>query len=297
MKENGKPNEKYLCIFHMMLNCKIEIRVIMFQFVIFLLLSVVLAKNYAIIYASIEPIRDSTLPTSACHIISVLISALYYSHRFLYGYAWPRESVLPISHIISLVCNRHAKVHEESEYVSHLSGLLHRFKRLIIFAEAVYADAVFAYAKNLKNVLVLTIKDYQLSGNFIHIYEYSATSKYVKNVWDNTWISLLPLACNKSVKYLMSMAIAASLQQVDQLASPVMFGDPMLVNQELSSLLELSWWLLVCLTNRLPEGVRIGVWIGTFEERPSDCEQSDGEQLQSDDSAAVLSPTVQRLFE
>lgn len=175
--------------------------------------------------------------------------------------------------------------------------MLHRFKRLIIFAEAVYADAVFAYAKNLKNVLVLTIKDYQLSGNFIHIYEYSATSKYVKNVWDNTWISLLPLACNKSVKYLMSMAIAASLQQVDQLASPVMFGDPMLVNQELSSLLELSWWLLVCLTNRLPEGVRIGVWIGIFEERPSDCEQSDGEQLQSDDSAAVLSPTVQRLFE
>ena len=86
MKENGESNEKYVCIFHMMLNCKIKIRVIMFQFVIFLLLSVVLAKNYAIIYASIEPIRDSTLPTSACHIISVLISALYTVIVFKYGW-------------------------------------------------------------------------------------------------------------------------------------------------------------------------------------------------------------------
>ena len=86
-------------------------------------------------------------------------------------------------------------------------------------------------------MLALTIKDYQESGKFVHVYEYAATSKYVKNVWDNTWISLIPLACNRTVKYLANMAVAASLQQVDRLATPVVFGDPLLVNENLSSLL------------------------------------------------------------
>ena len=91
----------------------------------------------------------------------------------------------------------------------------------------------------MRNVLVMTIKDYQLSGYFAHVYEYSAISKYVKNIWDNTWISLIPLACDRSVKYLMNMAIAASIQQIDRLTNPVVFGDPLLVDKKLSSLIGL----------------------------------------------------------
>lgn len=92
----------------------------------------------------------------------------------------------------------------------------------------------------MRNVLVMTIKDYQLSGYFAHVYEYSAISKYVKNIWDSTWISLIPLACDRSVKYLINMAVAASIQQIDQLTNPVVFGDPLLADKKLSSLIGLG---------------------------------------------------------
>lgn len=51
-------------------------RVIMFQFIVFLILSVAFANNYAIVYASVEPWRDSNLPSSACRIINVFAFSL-----------------------------------------------------------------------------------------------------------------------------------------------------------------------------------------------------------------------------
>ena len=48
----------------------------MLQFVVFFLFSVIYAKNYAIIYASIEPIRDTDLPSTPCRIITVSIKSI-----------------------------------------------------------------------------------------------------------------------------------------------------------------------------------------------------------------------------
>ena len=145
-------------------------------------------------------------------------------------------------------------------------------------------------------MLVMTIKDRQMSGYFAHVYEYAAVSKYVKNVWDNTWISLLPLACDRSARYLMNMAVAASLQQVDQLANPVVFGDPLLVDKKLSSLMGLGGSEGWSVMSRMQEGVWIRIWGSAFEGRAGSCECSDGKQLQSDDSATVLSHAVQVLY-
>lgn len=48
----------------------------MLQFVVFLLFSVVFAEKYAIIYASVEPMRDSDLPSTPCRIITVLMKSV-----------------------------------------------------------------------------------------------------------------------------------------------------------------------------------------------------------------------------
>lgn len=48
----------------------------MLQFVVFFLFSVIFAKEYAIIYASVEPTRDSDLPSTPCRIITVLMKSV-----------------------------------------------------------------------------------------------------------------------------------------------------------------------------------------------------------------------------
>ena len=106
---------------------------------------------------------------------------------------------------------------------------------MVWFVEATYADWAFANAEKRKRVLVFTIKDKPVGGKFVHIYDKNEKKiKYVEGVWENSWITLLPFSCAHSVKYLMQMGIAASIQQQEKLSFPTIWGDRRLLELPVS---------------------------------------------------------------
>lgn len=105
--------------------------------------------------------------------------------------------------------------------------------------EAAYADYSFYTLERMHNVVALTLKDPMDSGYFTHINTDEETKKrdYLVSLWDTNWISILPLACGKSLRYLYQLSISALLQMPDQLQMTGIWGDKEMLDMSLNDII------------------------------------------------------------
>lgn len=98
-----------------------------------------------------------------------------------------------------------------------------RYHKMMWLVEATYGDYAFYPARDFDNVVALTLKDIPDSSQFVFIFPNEKNKEkiaFLESVWEVNWVSLLPLALDKSMRFLMQIAVSATLQVPDELLSP-----------------------------------------------------------------------------
>ena len=112
-----------------------------------------------------------------------------------------------------------------------------RYSHMLWLVEASYADWAFHLVNSYEKVLVLTLKDNAESNRFVHLFDVKDKTKsgrYLESVWEINWVSLLPLAAHRSIRYLAQTAFSGVLQTPEVLLRPGVWGDSQLLNASLS---------------------------------------------------------------
>ena len=100
---------------------------------------------------------------------------------------------------------------------------LDRYHSMMWLVEATYGDYAFFPARDFDRVVALTLKDIPDSNQFVFIFPNEKNKEkvaFVESVWEVNWVSLLPLALDKSMRFLMQVAVSATLQVPDELLRP-----------------------------------------------------------------------------
>ena len=112
-----------------------------------------------------------------------------------------------------------------------------RYNHMLWLVEASYADWAFHLVNSYEKVLVMTLKDDAESNRFVHLFDVKDKAKsgrYLESVWEVNWVSLLPLAAHRSIRYLAQTAFSGVLQTPEVLLRPGVWGDLRLLNASLS---------------------------------------------------------------
>ena len=118
-----------------------------------------------------------------------------------------------------------------------------RYNHMLWLVEASYADWAFHLVSSYDKVLVMTLKDDAESSRFVHLFdmkEKAKTGRYLESVWETNWVSLLPLAAHRSIRFLAQTAFSGVLQTPEELLRPGVWGDLELLNSSLSMFLPTS---------------------------------------------------------
>lgn len=118
-----------------------------------------------------------------------------------------------------------------------------RYDHMLWLVEASYADWAFHLVNSYEKVLIFTLKDGAESNRFVHLYDVKDKSKsghYLESVWEVNWISLLPLAVHRSIRFLAQTAISAVLQTPETLLRPGVWGDTNMLKEDLTRFIPAS---------------------------------------------------------